>query len=35
MLQSKHLEWLNGNKNQISIYAAYNSLTSDLKTQTD
>ena len=35
MLQSKDVEWLNGYKNKIHIYAAYKRLISDLKTHTD
>ena len=32
MLQSKDIEWLNGYKNKIHIYATYRRLTSNLQT---
>ena len=35
MLQAKDIDWLNGYKNKIHVYAVYKRPTSDLGTRTD
>ena len=35
MLQPKDIDWLNGYKNKIHIYAVHKKPTSDLKTHID